>query len=456
LVSRNVLLEDHVKVIRKLGYEYIWIDSLCILQDCEQDWLEESAKMGDIFANADLNIAATGFSDGTRGIFSGIRDPSLLVPFNLKSVKRAVAARGAYSAYEFYLCERSWNNIENATLNHRGWVVQERALSPRILHFGRQQLFWECRGLKASDVFPRGLPDIVAVGEPCGWSGSVLKNNVFHLLRKEDYRKHKRWQDLVQYYSGASLTRTSDKLVAISGMASKVQRALGDNRYLAGLWERALPGQLLWSTVNPREATGLFLKYRAPTWSWASLDARITFLWGSGGGSPCAQLVEASITPLASNKYVSDTPGYVRISGPLRRVQGLNLSPDSTFNYETWCLEDRDRGLVFMPDLRFSEKMHGSVKLVSRTEFVVDIGNHMGSSLSFYLLPILTGSIGNPYERTGLVLAPTRRARGEFYRLGLFIAEHKMVRELDGPPNGIGYGDYETCQDQNKYTIKLV
>ena len=146
--------QDAVYVTRaQMKLKYIWIDSLCIIQDSEQDWLTEAASMCRIYRHSFCTIAATRASSGDDGCF----------------VDR--------EAWQVNACciQSSWNNAENALyevisahfqelnvsrtpLNKRAWVVQERLLSPRILHYGRNQLFWECQELFACETYPQGLP----------------------------------------------------------------------------------------------------------------------------------------------------------------------------------------------------------------------------------------------------------------------------------------------------------
>jgi hypothetical protein len=101
--------------------------------------------MGLVYYHGTLNIAATGFSDGSSGLFVQ-RDPDLLIPISLP--------RGAWSVYEedtppappdYYLVDTGlWTEgVVNSPLCQRGWVAQERTLSVRTVHFGKEQLFWE-------------------------------------------------------------------------------------------------------------------------------------------------------------------------------------------------------------------------------------------------------------------------------------------------------------------------
>lgn len=107
--------------------------------------------MGTIYRNGIVNIAATGFSDGRNGLFSQ-RDPDILTPI------RVIRRKESSQTNCFLLDLHTWKDgVREAPLYKRGWVLQERILSVRTLHFGRQQLFWECQCEVGNEVFPRGF-----------------------------------------------------------------------------------------------------------------------------------------------------------------------------------------------------------------------------------------------------------------------------------------------------------
>ena len=154
---------------------------------------------------------------------------------------------------------RSWEIIDKnfwecyvsrAPLNRRGWVVQERWLSSRVLHYGRHQILWECRELDACETNPEGLPRAV---RGAGFKfDPELKSTKYPELEPRKYlpnpsqgsANRRRRGELISLYTAASLTEAEDKLVAISGIAQRMQRIL-DDEYLAGLWRKDLPHQLL-------------------------------------------------------------------------------------------------------------------------------------------------------------------------------------------------------------------
>jgi hypothetical protein len=124
------VFQDAVVVTRELGIQFLWIDSLCIIQDDANDWLRESKRMDMVFASAYCTIAASSAKDSIEGF---------LIPRPVKQAIRLVD--------NVYVCEVGGNfndDVGNAVLNQRGWVLQERALSPRTIHFTTTQTYWEC------------------------------------------------------------------------------------------------------------------------------------------------------------------------------------------------------------------------------------------------------------------------------------------------------------------------
>ncbi|KAH6714795.1 heterokaryon incompatibility protein-domain-containing protein, partial [Leptodontidium sp. MPI-SDFR-AT-0119] len=217
---------DAIYVTRKLGFRYLWIDALCILQGCKQDWEIESGRIASYYKNAVLNIAATGYADGKCGFLENDhRDMDHLLPCRFyanvegewpgASMKR----RGHYRIFN-----PPRQSVSNSPLNKRAWVIQERILSPRILHFERSQMIFECPSTTRSEQ--RSLL-------PERFHGHYNSG----LLKKPFLRKHFRassWHHIVQSYSSMELTFCSDKLVALSDLATEKNSAWPD-QYLAGL-----------------------------------------------------------------------------------------------------------------------------------------------------------------------------------------------------------------------------
>lgn len=267
--------QDALTVVNSLGYKYIWIDSLCIVQDDEQDWENESSLMGFTYHHAVCNIAATWAINGEEGCFS-TRDPTRVCP---TFIALDLTASGP-STYQISQSGDSayHKDITRAPLNKRGWVVQERYLARRQLSATKCQFYWECHDLLASEEFRCGYPADASANSEWPWRfGAAQCPQKPSLDFNRGKQTRQDWAALVELYSACHLSRASDKLAALSGLANQLQNIV-DDIYMFGLWKKDLHQQLCWRPAHlsetPRRTTqGLI----APTWSWVNFDGPVDF-----------------------------------------------------------------------------------------------------------------------------------------------------------------------------------
>jgi len=250
LESLSSTFLDAIRVTRALSVQYLWIDSLCIIQDSLADWQAESTKMGSIYRNCVCNIAATGSSDAGGGLFQE-RNTTWVTPNKVR-----IQYEGHDKIYSASLMDPWGKWISRSTLNRRGWVVQERLLSPRTLHFA-SQLFWECRMLQACETYPEALPS--HNNHYTELDGSELSMSLKDW--REECENTEFWINVVQIYGRCSITKPDDRLIAITGVANSLQPLLNDE-YLAGLWKKDLPYNLVWSLSNVDGELQLSERYR--------------------------------------------------------------------------------------------------------------------------------------------------------------------------------------------------
>ena len=296
--------QDAVDVTRKFNMRYIWIDSLCIVQDWAEDWETESAVMGDIYRNAFFTISAARAKDGTEGCFAR-RNPKANRPCKLNLYfgqqllggvvpTEAVASKSQRSVYVYPFT--SGNAV--GPLYERAWVYQEQALSTRILAFGKDNIHWLCSSMMANENYPMGyrqksvmpaaefLRLVRADEQHCdkqsGEDRALEKGLEKSEPEPDEYETEELyglWYGIVEEYSTRSLTKATDRLPALSGLAAEINKKLEGDQYIAGLWREDLERGLLWSCPNSRK-TGVRarppLQYVAPSWSWASLTGCTT------------------------------------------------------------------------------------------------------------------------------------------------------------------------------------
>jgi hypothetical protein len=227
----------------------------------------------------------------------------------------------------------SWeDSVDEARLNRRGWVLQERVLWPRIIHFHHMQLHFECRELEACESFPTGLTQQV-----CYFSRpnvkikrAIPKHSSELLDGGTEYGKrstaNQHWAWIVQTYSQGELSVLGDKLIALSGIANEMQTLVQDE-YLGGLWRRSLLDELAWSVQYseddnvPRPYRPH--NYRAPSWSWASVEGRVSYedcflpRKSRDRKAQVASIMDAEVRTIDDNSTGQVTAGFVRIRGHL-------------------------------------------------------------------------------------------------------------------------------------------
>jgi hypothetical protein len=288
------LFRDVVEVARKFNIRYIWIDAYCILQGDTLDWQVEAAHMGEIYQHAILNIAAGGARNTDEPLMkhrnTALVEPSkVLVDWRNLATEMKSTPDDLYLLGTFYVFDNSYieGQMLDTPLNHRAWVMQEQQLSPRILHFGKHQLFWHCWGDRgrgqACETFPNGTPFNTKVFPRA--HQYALQTVVPAELRESlgiDMRLQ--WHRLIMDYSRCNITKNSDRLIAISGLAHRFGEVLGHDSqdYAAGLWLSDLAFSLSWHgdslplTRGPRSHR--HTEYVAPSWSWASVSGYIRLL----------------------------------------------------------------------------------------------------------------------------------------------------------------------------------
>ena len=253
---------DAVSVAKWLHIRYLWIDSLCIIQDSIEDWTIEAASMRDVYKYSYGTIAATGASDSSIGLFFEH------LPHSVPPLKVNIAwtgwPAGEYYGFAFDLWDE---NITEAPLNRRAWVVKERLLSPPVLHFARHQMFWECQELAACETFPWGLPKAIR-------DEKTSAKRYLGAGSQEFKRRH--WQDIVHTYTRGLLTRDTDKCIAFHGLVEQAQVVANDT-YIAGFWRHYIVQQLPWQILTHRPSARSSA-YRAPSWSWLSVNDEVSML----------------------------------------------------------------------------------------------------------------------------------------------------------------------------------
>lgn len=308
--------KDAVYIARRLGLQYLWIDSLCIFQDVEnrEDWERESSKMASVYENAFITIAATSASSGKAGCL-GARPIAThrLEEFRSDSGNSIyVREKLQHEIFDWY---RSLIlDFSSAPLLHRAWCYQERLLSARVLHLTKCELVWECKtAVKCecgeADKDPQGKPHY----------SQFLSAGTHEDAKGKLERLAPLWRYLTCIYSGMGLTNPSDIFPALSGIASKFQ-CLELGRYIAGIWEHDLAEGLAWKTFGGKQKASrpdpVRCSYRAPSWSWASVmgPTNCAFYKKVSRKASPLRLLDVECAPKGVNALGEIHFGYIRVS----------------------------------------------------------------------------------------------------------------------------------------------
>ena len=297
-------LRDAVIVTRTLGLRYLWIDSLCIIQDDESDWQKEAARMMDIYSHSYLTIAATSSASTSDGFLSRATPPPS-IEINFTSANNPNIT-GSYVLRPSLINEAFMADVLEKPWSERGWTFQEEMLSRRVLYFGESMLHFQCQ-----ERYRREDTNESRLTETQFWRSGLQSTQDKRAL-------YRFWYTSGTRYSCRKLTFPQDKLPAISGFAHEVARTLGDC-YLAGLWRNDLVLGLLWKTNSASKFSDLYL---GPSWSWVSSSGYIE--WGSARHMGHLRVVDQCEIVEAKTTVPGDDPtgrvidGYLTLSGKLK------------------------------------------------------------------------------------------------------------------------------------------
>lgn len=274
LLPQTVL--DGIQVTHALGFRYLWVDSLCIVQDSVQNQRHEIGQMHKIYRHAYLTIIAAnarrvseGFLQDRPKSLHDITLPFICPPPSHVPVSDAEDAATTPQVGTVYISTSRYNYAQEP-ISARGWCMQEYLMSPRALIFTSQTLQFRCptetQNVGHSFYCPNGerrLPDTLLLPDPPTQQYGSGPWGVVH----------DEWLRVVEDYSQRSISDPSDKLVACGAIAQAFQHALG-SEYLAGLWRDTLLIDLLWCKAEGTPLTRP-AEYRAPSWSWAAVEGRV-------------------------------------------------------------------------------------------------------------------------------------------------------------------------------------
>ncbi|EFQ35379.1 heterokaryon incompatibility protein [Colletotrichum graminicola M1.001] len=266
LENLQLTVRDAIEATRKLVFRYLWVDALCIIQDCDMDKDKEIAKMAMIYKNAAVTIAAGTAKRATDGFLHMKRT---YLPKDKFDVPMPGGGKGTVHL-------RSEAHVPEHALDERGWVLQEFLLSSRMLIFSEYELLWQCKEVELRGVLGTGL-EYLQPQENLPWS--VFDEETESIFGDEDLEKRYIWRTIVEQYTLRQLGFKDDRLSALKGITRELETLWRDsNRF--GLWTKWFVELLAWSKRGcdgDDETRETSREGRAPTWSWASVNGRVRF-----------------------------------------------------------------------------------------------------------------------------------------------------------------------------------
>lgn len=330
-------LQDAVTVTSGLGLKYLWIDSLCIIQDSDEDKLNELPNMGTYYGNAYFTlIAATGkCTDGFLAQKETCKAHPQSASFRNMLVRPflCINEREKLHSHFYFFRQETLYDLSKEPVSKRAWTFQERVLSPRVLMYG-QRVLWQCNSVHMSNggcddwveqPWNKGIRQMQsllsrakklddAIDTPDDLEHTIATSNELYEI----------WYAAVREFSRRSLSFEKDKLPAISALANKFQTISGD-QYLAGLWQNDMLRGLLWSAY-PTVTLVKPPRWRAPSWSWASVNNPIIYRRLPGPtGIALAEIISCSVTPAFA------TASYGEVENASLQINGPVMMPDRAF-----------------------------------------------------------------------------------------------------------------------------
>jgi hypothetical protein len=415
--SLSKTFQDSVDICRRLGIQYLWIDSLCIIQDSDEDWAEESINMAKIYENAFLTIAATKSKDGTGGCYSDREDCYV----NCHTViNDSVFIRGQMPRFGGPAGSKT---AESWPLLLRGWVYQEMSLSTRVLHFGSQEVVWQCCTHRRSESGSSDSDHAVVAFSDGHARPEKKHNDAWDDGSPNDHP----WYDTVNDYSGLALTFEKDKLPALAAIsqASATQRTVDDG-FLAGLWKNTLLLDMLWETYPQSSVNGPMPKpvhCNVPSWSWASVKSRIKWFTFKNYIFPhypldCTKLEAIHVEPVGSLYLGRYSRCELVFRGPLILIVSQALETSIFMRHA-----EKD-----ISGLRSDEVM-AVHQFTPDYTFDLDGQVYGPATSSNYILPLMMQH-GGHHLVVGIVLRPKNGGTDAYERVGLVL----LVYVKKGPP----------------------
>jgi hypothetical protein len=414
--SLPALFQDAIDITRNLGLRYLWIDSVCIMQDSKADWETESARMSSVYENAHLVLSPVESAhSGDKCLLP--RAKKLRLSYENTTGKRFKLY--ARKVQNHHPCpEQNTPASPLGPLVDRAWALQESVLATRIVHFTATELLFECKSAVSCECRPSVSykptnPGLFAKSLSCKGSSTL----------------YKAWHQVVNQYVLRNISHLSDRLPAISGMAGKFEEA-SRSKYLAGIWRDNLIADLLWSSApflqNPHLAARPGA-YRAPSFSWASVETQVYYEKSDDEieCSPLIKLVKAESTPSGLNPLGEVSDAFIILQAQ-KVIEGILIAPSEyEFHYHLiicgHVIDVNPDSLLVVDEV--SSSTDDSGKTVRRGK--------VGEAYKPFKAPVTCLAISTSSDHciSGLVFGLSSSVPDAYERLGLFTCGNSVFED---------------------------
>lgn len=401
------LFQDVVKIASALGIEYIWIDRLCIIQGDDQDFRSQAPKMGEIYGNATLTIAAASATSENDHIM--VQRDRKWLPFSLNMHINGMDFGELRCRRLSHALGKEESGGNYGKISSRAWTWQERLLAARTVFFTDAALKFECR---CHSVWEGRGKDL------SGPSWSAQLDNMTPVA----------WRGLVEEFTARDITRPSDRLPAMDAVMKRIEKSTGWSSFW-GLWTNAFAEGLVWQPDTPeysgKRACRMNQGHYAPTWSWASIDGPISYI--SARPSPVDATDPMRWDPECQS--LNETSGLISVTGRYLiidlhvTVEPKEMYKDSPSDEErlkyTYAIKDASgKDFTVKPDVALKRWSGNIVGEDVSTPIRVPYGETPPEQS--WTAPCACLLVGEGKRRSHvLILGLSLREPGSFERLGL-------------------------------------
>lgn len=293
--------QDAATFTLHLGIEFLWIDSICIIQGDSKDWNHEAPKMNAVYKNSYVTLAGLCGYDSRNGLRTiSMKETSRPIV----QLQTAQATHVLYSRMCHYLDTEIRENADSISrhccpypLLNRAWTYQERIVSSRVIFFTESEMIYQCRYHvtcecgSSRDYYGDNSETISRLNKSEIWSATTRtpdlgpdcpRSSISQTLCRDVARIWR--ENVVREYSKLIVSEIRDRLPAVGALAKQFQDARPHEEYLAGLWSGTLLEDLLWvCTRDPFNKQDLnnnenLARYDGlPTWTWASVRGAVEY-----------------------------------------------------------------------------------------------------------------------------------------------------------------------------------